>query len=149
MSKNCAPCHLPNLDIWQNPRLAHGDVDHSCQVCHQSTGGSTDCDDGWHRACLDPSLLATPIGDWFCPTASVVRVFGTWPRLHSSLPSGTPYRRIEPNLLASACQTVCILVGVLILPEGSYPFAMSRMTSPARGENHVINLFVSSGTSVA
>jgi hypothetical protein len=27
--ENCAPCHLPNLDIWQNPRLARGDVDHS------------------------------------------------------------------------------------------------------------------------
>jgi hypothetical protein len=57
--ENCAPCHLPNLDIWQNPRLARGDIDRNCQVCHQTTGGSTmllcdGCDDGWHRACLDP-----------------------------------------------------------------------------------------------
>jgi hypothetical protein len=73
--ENCAPCHLPNLDIWQNPRLARGDVDHSCKVCHQTTGGATmllcdGCNDGWHRACLDPSLLATPVGDWFCPRCS-------------------------------------------------------------------------------
>jgi hypothetical protein len=28
--KNRAPCHLPNLDIWQNPRLARGNIDHTC-----------------------------------------------------------------------------------------------------------------------
>jgi hypothetical protein len=28
--ENCAPCHLPNLDIWQNPKLARRDVDHGC-----------------------------------------------------------------------------------------------------------------------
>jgi hypothetical protein len=70
--ENCAPCHLPNLDIWQNPRLERGNVDHSCQVCHQTTSGVTmllydGCNGGWHRACLDPPLLATPVGDWFCP----------------------------------------------------------------------------------
>jgi hypothetical protein len=54
--ENYAPCYLPNLNIWQNPKLARGDVDHSCQVCHLTTGGSimllcNDCDEGWHRAC--------------------------------------------------------------------------------------------------
>jgi hypothetical protein len=28
--ENCASCHLRNLDVWQNPRLVRGDVDHSC-----------------------------------------------------------------------------------------------------------------------
>jgi hypothetical protein len=73
--ENCAPCHLPNLDLWQNPKLARGDVDHGCQVCHLTTRGSTmllcdGCDEGWHRACLDPPLLAMPVGDWFCPRCS-------------------------------------------------------------------------------
>jgi hypothetical protein len=73
--ENCAPCHLPNLDIWQNLKLARGDVDHGCQVCHLTTGCSTmllcdGCDEGWHMACLDPPLLATPVGDWFCPRCS-------------------------------------------------------------------------------
>jgi hypothetical protein len=73
--ENCAPCHLPNLDLWQNPKLARGDVDHGCQVCHLTTGGSTmllcdGCDEGWHMACLDPPLLAMPVGDWFCPRCS-------------------------------------------------------------------------------
>jgi hypothetical protein len=30
--KNCAPCHLLNLDIGQNSRFASGDVDHTCQL---------------------------------------------------------------------------------------------------------------------
>jgi hypothetical protein len=73
--ENCAPCHLLNLNIWQNPRLARGDVVHSCQVCHQTTGGAimllcNGCNDGWHGACLDPPLMATPVGDWFCPRCS-------------------------------------------------------------------------------
>jgi hypothetical protein len=54
----CAPCHLPNLNVWQNPRLAHRDVDHNYQVRRQITSGSTmllcdGCDEGWDRACLD------------------------------------------------------------------------------------------------
>jgi hypothetical protein len=28
------------------------------------------CDEGWHMACLDPPLLATPVGDWLCPKCS-------------------------------------------------------------------------------
>jgi hypothetical protein len=37
------------------------------------------------------------------------------------------------DLIANTCQTVRILVGVVILPAGSYPFAMSGTTSPAWG----------------
>jgi hypothetical protein len=54
--ENCAPCHHPNLYIWQNPKLACGDVDHGCPVCRLTTGGSTMLlcdggDKGWHKAC--------------------------------------------------------------------------------------------------
>jgi hypothetical protein len=102
--ENCAPCHLPNLDIWRNPKLARGDVDHGCQVCHLTTGGLTMllCDGygkGWHRACLDPPLLATPVEDWFCPRFSQ----HVLPFLRRS---PCPYCRIEPDLLANTCQTV-------------------------------------------
>jgi hypothetical protein len=73
--ENCAPCHFPNLDIWHNPKLAHGDVDHSYQMCHLTTKGSTmllcnGCHEGWHRACLVPPLLATHVGDSFCSRCS-------------------------------------------------------------------------------
>jgi hypothetical protein len=63
------------LDVWQNPKLACGDVDHSCQVCHLTIGGSTmllcsGCDEGWQRACQDPPLLTMPVEDRFCPRCS-------------------------------------------------------------------------------
>jgi hypothetical protein len=25
--ENCAPCHNPNIDLWQNPELAREDLD--------------------------------------------------------------------------------------------------------------------------
>jgi hypothetical protein len=74
--ENCAPCHNPNIDLWQNPRLAQGDVDQACQVCHKTTGGLNmllcdKCDDGWHMNCLNPPLYRKPKGDWFYPRCNV------------------------------------------------------------------------------
>jgi hypothetical protein len=31
--ENCAPCHNPNIDLWQNPQLAKQDLNQACQVC--------------------------------------------------------------------------------------------------------------------
>ncbi|GAQ93509.1 hypothetical protein KFL_015960010, partial [Klebsormidium nitens] len=79
--ENCAPCHNPNIDLWQNPRLAQGDLDQACQVCHKVSGGLNmllcdKCDDGWHMKCLDPPLYRKPKGDWICPRCDVQTVFG-------------------------------------------------------------------------
>jgi predicted CXXCH cytochrome family protein len=78
--ENCASCHNPHIDLWQNPRLAQGDVDQACQVCHKTTGGLNmflcdKCDDGWHMKCLTPPLYRKPKGDWFCPRCDVQTVF--------------------------------------------------------------------------
>ena len=72
---NCAPCHNPNIDLYQNPKLARGDVDYECQVCHSTTKTRKGyrmllcdrCDEGWHMQCLQPPLTSVPRGDWFCP----------------------------------------------------------------------------------
>jgi hypothetical protein len=79
--KNCAPCHNPNINLWQNPELAKGDTDQACQVCHKVTGGITmllcdKCNDGWHMNCLTPPLTRKPKGDWFCPRCEVTATFG-------------------------------------------------------------------------
>jgi hypothetical protein len=79
--ENCAPCHNPNIDLWQNPELAKGDTDQACQVCHKITGGITmllcdKCNDGWHMKCLTPPLTRKPKGDWFCPRCEVTAMFG-------------------------------------------------------------------------
>ena len=70
--ENCAPCHNPNIDLWQNPALAAGDLDQACQVCHKASGGRhmllcDNCAEGWHMYCLTPPLARIPRGDWFCP----------------------------------------------------------------------------------
>jgi hypothetical protein len=79
--ENCAPCHNPNIDLWQNPELAKGATDQACQVCHKVTGGITmllcdKCNDGWHMKCLTPPLTRKPKGDWFCPRCEVTATFG-------------------------------------------------------------------------
>jgi hypothetical protein len=35
--ENCAPCHNPNIDLWQNPQLAKQDLDQACQVCKKTS----------------------------------------------------------------------------------------------------------------
>jgi hypothetical protein len=70
--ENCAPCHNPNINMWQNPELAMGDLDQACQVCRKTAvgAGMLLCDrrkKGWHMRCLIPRLTKKPRGDWFCP----------------------------------------------------------------------------------
>jgi hypothetical protein len=73
--ENCAPCHNPNIDLWQNPQVAKQDLDQACQVCRKTSvkaGGLEmllydKCNEGWHMACLDPVVRKVPKGDWFCP----------------------------------------------------------------------------------
>jgi hypothetical protein len=57
----------PKASAWGcRPQLSGMPPDHWGSTMLLCDG----CDDGWHRACLDPPLLATPIGDWFCPRSS-------------------------------------------------------------------------------
>jgi hypothetical protein len=35
--ENCAPCHNPNIDLWQNPQLVKQDLDQACQVCKRTS----------------------------------------------------------------------------------------------------------------
>ena len=62
--ENCAPCHNPNIDLWQNPQLAKQDLDQACQVCKKTSikaGGlgmllCDRCNEGWHMVCLNPMV---------------------------------------------------------------------------------------------
>ena len=74
--ENCAPCHNPNIDLYQNPALAADpEKDQACEVCFsvdvtRKTGPMLlcdSCDAGWHTKCLTPPLAKKPKGDWFCP----------------------------------------------------------------------------------
>jgi ribosomal protein L37AE/L43A len=73
--ENCAPCHNPNIDLWQNPLLAKQDLDQACQVCKKTSVKARGlgmllcdkCNEGWHMNCLNPVVRKVPKGDWFCP----------------------------------------------------------------------------------
>ena len=78
--ENCAPCHNPNIDLWQNPQLAREDLDQECQVCHKTKATKKHqmllcdrCNEGWHMSCLRPVVTKIPKGDWFCPRCAPPR----------------------------------------------------------------------------
>jgi hypothetical protein len=74
-SKNCAPCHLPNLDptiitsTWIPP------LDYPCQVCQRIDDADQmllcdNCNGGYHLFCLKPELTQVPVGIWYCSSCS-------------------------------------------------------------------------------
>ena len=66
------PCHLPDIDEREDPRLQVPSVDLPCEVC-QSAGDADrmllcdGCGTGWHTMCLKPPLPGVPEGQWICP----------------------------------------------------------------------------------
>jgi hypothetical protein len=74
-SKNCAPCHLLNLDptiitsIWIPP------FDYPCQVCQRMDDADEmllcdNCNGGYHLFCLKPELTQVLVGNWYCSSCS-------------------------------------------------------------------------------
>ncbi len=89
-SKNCAPCHLSNLDptiimsTWIPP------LDYPCQVCQMTNDANQmllcdNCNGGYHLFCLKPELTQVLAGIWYyssCfPTTSwfLLRLCHTFP----------------------------------------------------------------------
>ncbi len=75
-SKNCAPCHLPNLDptiitsTWIPP------FDYPCQVCQRINDANQmllcdNCNGGYHLFCLKLELTQVPVGSWYCSSCSL------------------------------------------------------------------------------
>ncbi|KAH9575309.1 hypothetical protein CY35_01G105500 [Sphagnum magellanicum] len=76
-SKNCAPCHLPNLDptiimsIWIPP------LDYPCQVCQRTNNVDQmlfcdNCNGGYHLFCLKLELTQVLVDIWYCSSCSLV-----------------------------------------------------------------------------
>jgi len=74
-SKNCAPCHLPNLDptiitsTWIPP------LDYPCQVCQRIDDANQMllCDNyngGYHLFCLKMEFTQVPVGNWYYSSCS-------------------------------------------------------------------------------
>jgi hypothetical protein len=74
--KNCAPCHLPNLDptiimlTWIPP------LDYPCQVCQRTDNVDQmllcdNCNGGYHLFCLKPELTQVLADIWYCSSFSL------------------------------------------------------------------------------
>ena len=68
----CAPCHLPNIDMSQDLSLLVPAKDKPCVVCMSPLNEETmllcdGCNDGVHLSCLVPPLQEIPVGNWLCP----------------------------------------------------------------------------------
>ncbi|KAH9544780.1 hypothetical protein CY35_12G013200 [Sphagnum magellanicum] len=70
-SKNCAPCHLQNLNptiimsTWISP------LDYPCQICQRTNDADQMllCDNyngGYHLFCLKSKLTQVPTSIWYC-----------------------------------------------------------------------------------
>ena len=60
-SRNCASCHLPNIDGTVDPNLSVIPTNLKCMLCGRAQGAATMilCDvfsTGWHMRCLIPPL---------------------------------------------------------------------------------------------
>jgi hypothetical protein len=101
--ENCAPCHIPNIDLYQNPALADDpEKNQACELCGlvdvtRKTGPMLlcdSCDSGWHMKCFTPPIKTRPKGDWFCPNCPLAasKNVGDLERLslliYTSAPSG-------------------------------------------------------------
>jgi len=76
-SKNCAPCHLPNLNptiimlTWIPP------LDYPCHVCQRTDNADKmlfcdNCNGGYHLFCLKLELIQVPTGIWYCSSCSTI-----------------------------------------------------------------------------
>jgi hypothetical protein len=76
-SKNCAPCHLSNLNptiitsTWTPP------LDYPCEVCQRTNNADqmlfcNNCNGGYHFFCLKPKLIQVPTSNWYCSSCSPI-----------------------------------------------------------------------------
>ncbi|CAM6085939.1 unnamed protein product [Calypogeia fissa] len=70
--RNCAPCHLPNVDGSMDPSLAPISASLRCMLCGSARDAAQmlvcdSCSRGWHIFCLTPPVEVVPVGRWVCP----------------------------------------------------------------------------------
>jgi hypothetical protein len=92
-SKNCAPCHLPNLNptiimsTWIPP------LDYPCQVCQRTDDVDQmlfcdNCNGGYHLFYLKLELTRVPVDIWYCSSCSPITPWFLLRPCHVFLSSG-------------------------------------------------------------
>ncbi|PTQ36949.1 hypothetical protein MARPO_0060s0038 [Marchantia polymorpha] len=67
--RNCAPCHLPNVDGTMDSSLAVVRAGLRCMLCGSAGQAACmlvcdRCSRGWHMLCLTPPIYVIPAGRW-------------------------------------------------------------------------------------
>ncbi|CAM6089115.1 unnamed protein product [Calypogeia fissa] len=70
--RNCALCHLPNVDGSMDPSSAPVSASLRCMLCGSARDAARmlvcdGCSRGWHMFCLTPPVEVVPVGRWVCP----------------------------------------------------------------------------------
>jgi hypothetical protein len=70
--RNCAPCHLPNVDGQMDQSLSIVPTGLGYMLCGQALGIATmlicdKCSQGWHMGCMMPTMEEMPFGKMFLP----------------------------------------------------------------------------------
>jgi hypothetical protein len=70
--RNCAPCHLPNVDGTIDASLVVIRAGLRCMLCGFKGGVAhmlvcDRCYRGWHIVCMTPPMDVVPTGWWVCP----------------------------------------------------------------------------------
>ncbi len=65
--RNCAPCHLPNVDGIVDPSLVVIQANLRCTLCESKSGAAhmlvcDKCSRGWHMVCMTPPMDVIPAG---------------------------------------------------------------------------------------
>ena len=101
-SRNCAPCHLPNIDSTIDVMLADPDSSLACELCNFTDKGDIMllcdyCGTGWHTHCLTPKLNTVPEGVWICPRCTELGVSEQQVLQRAQAAGGQP----EPEMAAT------------------------------------------------
>jgi hypothetical protein len=69
--RNCAPCHLPNVDGTIDPSLVMIQACLRCMLCGSKGGVAhmlvcDKCFRGWHMVCMTPPMDVVPARWWVC-----------------------------------------------------------------------------------
>jgi hypothetical protein len=68
-SKNCAPCHLPNLDPTMIMSTWTPSLDYPCQICQRIDDANqmlfcNNCNGGYHFFCFNLEFIQVPASIW-------------------------------------------------------------------------------------
>ncbi len=130
-SKNCAPCHLPNLNptiitsTWIPP------LDYPCQECQRTNDVDQmllcdNCNGGYHLFYLKPEFIWVPAGNWYCSSCSPTTPWFLLRPCHVFPDSGLGGIH-KDFILASFCALyVCVCVCVTLYNTTRYDIYHAR-----------------------